>query len=87
MHDYDLDIVLIGVVHHRFVNGTDRAPVGRFARELSDDFDDLIRQRTVGMNLDAKQRTIIAVLASIAHGPSPVACVDVAIQEYRELNQ
>jgi hypothetical protein len=87
MNDYDLDIVAIAVFHHRQANGTDRGPVGRFAQELSDQFDAFIRLRTPDLTLSVKQRTVIAVLASMASGPTPLACVDTAVQEFRDLNR
>ena len=89
MTDYDLDIILTAVFYHRKEHGTDRGPVGRFAQELSDQFDALIRARMAALNLalDARQRSVIAVLASMASGPTPLACVDVAVQEFRALNR
>jgi hypothetical protein len=87
MTDYDLDIALIGVFYHRQENGTDRGPVGQFAQELADQFDTIIRIRAADLTLDAKQRTIIAVLASMARAATPIACVNVALDEFRALNR
>jgi hypothetical protein len=87
MTDYDLDIALIGVFYHRKEHGTNRGPVGQFAQEIADQFDAIIRARTNDLTLDAKQRTVLAVLASMASGPTPIACVDVAVQEFRALNR
>ena len=85
--DYDLDIILIALFAHRhFEGGTDDS-VTAYANDLFDRYNKHIVKAAgdAGLDLDEKQRSVVAAIAAFAPGTTAKDQALEAIATYVEL--
>jgi hypothetical protein len=68
--DYDLDIILIALVAHRQFEGGSEKSVTAYANDLFDRYNKHIVKAAsgAGLDLDAKQRSVVAAIAAMMPG-------------------
>ena len=82
--DYDIDILKIAVYSYYVTNGGKRVKLQQYGSDLYNKFNAhiLTAAQAAGRTLTPTERTIIAVMASIAPGGSPQQCAGYGVQTF-----
>ncbi len=85
--DYDLDILKIAVYSYYVQNGGRKVKLATYAAELHQKYDGHIvsASQQAGRQLTAAQRTVVAVMASVAPGGTAPACAQIAVQAFFQM--
>ena len=85
--DYDLEIMVIPLVAHQVIAGGGGSSLTQYATDQFNRFDHHIRNAAAdaGLTFNARQRTIIAALATLETGGTARDCAENAIAAYVSL--
>lgn len=85
--DYDLDIILIGLVAHQNFEGGTEDSVAAYANDLFNRFNTHIVKAaaSAGLDFDARDRSIIACIAAMTPGTTPKESALDAVATYVHL--
>ena len=85
--DYDLDVILIGLVAHQNFEGGTEDSVVAYANDLFNRFNTHIVKAAAraGLDFDARERGIIACIAAMTPGTTPKESAMDAVATYIQL--